>query len=137
MTGRAGGRPLVGMQSKMDFSEIFRFVAALAFIIGLIGLCAMLAKRFGLVPGGVTAPGSQRRLGIVEVKQIDPKLRLVLIRRDGKEHLILTGGDSPLLIEGGIDAPAPADIADAAALASPAPVLQFQRIVDFIKERRA
>lgn len=123
----------------MDFSEIFRFVAALAFIIGLIGLCAMLAKRFGLVPGGVTAPGSQRRLGIVEVKQIDPKHRLVLIRRDGKEHLLLTGGEQPLLIEGGIDAPVAAEVVAGsdAAPAAPAPVLQFQRIVDFIKERRA
>ncbi|MEQ8326991.1 MAG: flagellar biosynthetic protein FliO [Parvibaculum sp.] len=121
----------------MDFSEIFRFVAALAFIIGLIGLCAMLAKRFGLVPGGVTAPGSQRRLGIVEVKQIDPKHRLVLIRRDGKEHLLLTGGEQALLVETGIDAPAPLEAADPIQPATPASVVQFQRIVDFIRERRA
>ncbi|ABS64178.1 hypothetical protein Plav_2569 [Parvibaculum lavamentivorans DS-1] len=124
----------------MDFSEIFRFVAALAFIIGLIGLCAVLAKRFGLVPGGVTAPGSQRRLGIVEVKQIDPKHRLVLIRRDGKEHLLLTGGDHPLLVETGIEAPVPAEVAPAEAapvLPFERPAAQFQRIVDFIRERRA
>lgn len=122
----------------MDFSDIFRFVAALAFILGLIGVCAIVARRFGLAPGA-SAPGGQRRLGIVEVKAIDAKHRLLLIRRDGKEHLILTGGETPLLIEGGIDAPAPVEVAETtpAQFALPAHVVQFQRIVEFIKERRA
>ncbi|MEP2830637.1 hypothetical protein [Parvibaculum sp.] len=122
----------------MDFSEIFRFVAALAFILGLIGVCAILARRFGFAPGA-SPVGGQRRLGIVEVKAIDAKHRLLLIRRDGKEHLILTGGETPLLIEGGIDAPAPAEIEQPlpAQYALPGHVVQFQRIVDFIKERRA
>jgi flagellar protein FliO/FliZ len=122
----------------MDFSEIFRFVAALAFILGLIGVCAILARRFGFAPGASPA-GGQRRLGIVEVKAIDAKHRLLLIRRDGKEHLILTGGETPLLIEGSIDAPAPAEVEQPvpAQYALPSHVVQFQRIVDFIKERRA
>lgn len=124
----------------MDFSEIFRFVAALAFILGLIGVCALLARRFGLAPGTSLA-GSQRRLGIVEVKPVDAKHRLILIRRDGKEHLVMIGGDTPLLLESGIDAPEPA-LAEPTApeqpgFAAPAHVVQFQRIVDFIKERRA
>ncbi|HCX66978.1 flagellar biosynthetic protein FliO [Parvibaculum sp.] len=125
----------------MDFSEIFRFVAALAFILGLIGVCAILARRFGFAPGASPA-GGQRRLGIVEVKAIDAKHRLLLIRRDGKEHLILTGGETPLLIESSIDAPAPAEVEQPAQpvpaqYALPGHVVQFQRIVDFIKERRA
>ncbi len=137
---RPGGRPLVGMQSKMDFSEIFRFVAAFAFILGLIGVCALLARRFGLAPGASLA-GPQRRLGIVEVKPVDAKHRLVLIRRDGKEHLVLMGGDTPLLLESGIDAPEPVAVEPGEqqrpAFAAPAHVVQFQRIVEFIKERRA
>ncbi len=131
----------VGAQSKMDFSEIFRFVAALAFIIGLIGLCAMAAKRLGFAPGGAASNGSQRRLGIVEVKPVDAKHRLILIRRDGKEHLVLMGGEHALLIESGIDAPEAVEIETITPAAfgapAPAPALQFQRIVDFIKERRA
>lgn len=127
----------------MDFSEIFRFVAALAFILGLIGVCAILARKLGLVPGA-TPVGGQRRLGIVEVKAVDAKHRLLLIRRDGKEHLILTGGEHPLLIEAGIDAPVPVETRPAetdatapAQTALPPHVVQFQRIVEFIKERRA
>lgn len=128
----------------MDFSEIFRFVAALAFILGLIGLCAMLAKRFGLAPG-VTSVGSNRRVGIVEVRPVDAKHRLLLIRRDGKEHLVLIGGEHPLLIESGIDAPEQPAAAAASAddklprpeFTGPAHIVQLQRFVEYIKERRA
>ena len=127
----------------MDFSEIFRFVAALAFILGLIGICAVLARRFGLAPGA-TSISAQKRLGIVEVRPIDARHRLLLIRRDGKEHLVMIGGDHPLLIESGIDAPvAPAVIETTESstakqsFAGPPHIVQLQRFVEFIKERRA
>ena len=121
----------------MDFSEIFRFAAALAFIIGLIGVCAFGARRLGLATGGFSSPGSLKRLAISEVKVVDAKHRLILIRRDNKEHLVLLGGEEALLIESGIDAPAIEAAPAAADGAAATPVLQFQRIVDFIKERRA
>ncbi len=121
----------------MELSEIFRFVASLVFIIGLIGLCAFAAKKLGLASGGVTATGNQKRLAVIEVKVIDAKHRLVLMRRDDKEHLILIGGEQNLLIESGIQAPEVPEI-DLQAPATPtAPVLQFQKFVEFIKERRA
>lgn len=121
----------------MDFSEIFRFAAALAFIIGLIGVCAWGARRLGLATGGFSGAGSPKRLSISEVKVVDAKHRLVLIRRDDKEHLVLLGGEQNLVIESGIDAPAIDTAIASAGAAATAPALQFQRIVDFIKERRA
>lgn len=122
----------------MELSEIFRFVASLLFILGLIGLCAYAAKRLGLATGGAVPTGTQKRLSVVEVKVIDGKHRLVLMRRDNREHLVLIGGERDLLIEAGIEAPADAetDITQP----QPAPtgaVLHVQKIVDFIKERRA
>jgi flagellar protein FliO/FliZ len=127
----------------MDFSEIFRFVAALAFILGLIGICAVLARRFGLAPGA-TSISAQKRLGIVEVRPIDARHRLLLIRRDGKEHLVMIGGDHPLLIESGIDAPVAPTVIETAengtakqTFAGPPHIVQLQRFVEFIKERRA
>lgn len=122
---------------QMDITEIFRFAAALAFIVGLIGVCAYAAKRFGLATGGFGSAGSHKRLSITEVKVVDTKHRLVLIRRDDKEHLILMGGDQNLLIEAGIDAPAIVEVAPVTDGVRPAPSLQFQRVVEFIKERRA
>ncbi len=43
-----------------------------------------------------------RRIGVVEHFPIDKERRLVLVRRDNVEHLILTGGENDLVIEQGI-----------------------------------
>ncbi|MBI1650399.1 flagellar biosynthetic protein FliO [Hyphomicrobium sulfonivorans] len=48
-----------------------------------------------------------RRIEIVEQAIVDPKRRLILIRRDGIEHLIMTGGPVDIVIESGIDGPQP------------------------------
>lgn len=48
--------------------------------------------------------GSGRRLGMVEAMTLDPKRRLVLIKRDSVEHLVLLGASTELLIESNIQA---------------------------------
>jgi len=45
------------------------------------------------------------RLGVIEQASVDSRRRLVLIRRDGVEHLIMTGGPVDVVIETGIQAP--------------------------------
>ena len=47
-----------------------------------------------------------QRLGISEYHEIDKSRRLVLVRRDNVEHLILIGGAQDLVIEPGITAAA-------------------------------
>lgn len=42
------------------------------------------------------------RLGITEYHEIDKSRRLVLIRRDGVEHLLLIGGMQDIVVENGI-----------------------------------
>lgn len=85
----------------MELVEYFRFALALCFVLGLIGACGFAAKRFGLTarPG---APGNKDRLAIVEVRAIDAKRKLLLIRRDDVQHLLLLGGQQDLLIEANI-----------------------------------
>jgi flagellar biogenesis protein FliO len=63
------------------------------------------------------------RLGISEYYEIDKNRRLVLIRRDEVEHLVMVGGEQDLVIESGIGAPALAVAAEApiAAQMRPAP----------------
>jgi hypothetical protein len=51
--------------------------------------------------------GRTRRLHIVETTSLDQKRRLVLVRRDNVEHLIMTGGAQELVIEDGIAVPPP------------------------------
>lgn len=119
----------------MEITEVFRFVAALMFIIGLIGLCAYVAKRLGLANGGWHPTSAPKRLAIVEVKAIDAKHRLLLIRRDGKEHLILMG-EQNLLIEAGIDAPEPIISETPAPVAAPVALVLppwLKRLVDMTR----
>ena len=88
-----------------------RFVLALAAVIVLIFAVAWVARRLGLAGRLVSVGGKRRRLAVVEVLPLDAKRRLVLLRRDGAEHLVLIGLGGDVVIERGIGAPA----ADAAA----------------------
>ncbi|MCH8183237.1 MAG: FliO/MopB family protein [Proteobacteria bacterium] len=91
----------------MEFGTIFRFVVALVFVLGLIGVLAVVAKRAGLSPRvSRSVPGTNKRLSIVEVMAIDAKRRLVLIRRDDREHLVLLGADRDLVVESNVVPPA-------------------------------
>ena len=45
------------------------------------------------------------RLAVLDAAAVDPRRRLVLVRRDDVEHLILIGGPSDVVVESGIGAP--------------------------------
>jgi flagellar protein FliO/FliZ len=83
----------------MELSAYFRFVAALIFVLGIIGVFALIARRF--VPGArnINRRGIERRLSIVEVVPVDTKRRLVLLKRDDTEHLVLLGPNGDMIVE--------------------------------------
>src|SRR3954467_13399153 len=72
-------------------------VGALIVLAGLVLLFLVLRSIGGRVRGGKGA-----RLGISEYHEIDKDRRLVLVRRDDYEHLILIGGAQCLVVESGI-----------------------------------
>ena len=86
----------------MGFDTYWRFALALAFVVALIGACAWVARRLGLA-GRLAVRSGTRRLTILEVLPLDAKRRLILLRRDEVEHLILLGHNSDLVIERGRD----------------------------------
>lgn len=87
----------------MDMGNYLRFVLALVFVIGLIALLAAVARRAGWgFPATAIKRASNRRLGIMEVTPLDGRRRLILVRRDDTEHLLLIGPTSELVIETGI-----------------------------------
>ncbi len=53
--------------------------------------------------GGGTRGRRGSRLGILEYHDLDKTRRLVLVRRDDVEHLVLIGGHQDLVIESGIE----------------------------------
>jgi flagellar protein FliO/FliZ len=76
----------------MDLAELARAFFALLLTLGLIGLAAWGARRFGpewLVR--LQRPKAERRLAIIESLPLDPARRLVLVRLDATERLLLLG----------------------------------------------
>ena len=89
----------------MEFSGYLRFLLALVFVLGLIGLATAVMRRMGLgFPVGALKRPGNRRLSVVETAPLDGRRRLVLVRRDDTEHLIVLGPSSELVIESGIKA---------------------------------
>ena len=87
----------------MDFEQIFRFLMALVFVLGLIAALKPGCQRIGFTPRATrTKSSAKRRLSIVEVLSVDAKRRLILVRRDATEHLVLLGVDRDLVVEAGL-----------------------------------
>jgi hypothetical protein len=85
--------------------DVVYWGAILAIIagMGVMGAVAVRAYRSGLTPSDVFfKPRPEPRLGVIEQASVDGKRRLLLIRRDDVEHLIMTGGPVDVLIETGI-----------------------------------
>jgi flagellar protein FliO/FliZ len=66
-------------------------------------------------------PRPEPRLAVMEQASVDRMRRLVLIRRDDVEHLIMTGGPVDVVIETGIAAPHDAATATGAERQEPDP----------------
>ncbi len=87
----------------MSIVTYLRFAAALAVVLALIGALAWAARRFGLAPRA-TGAGRDKRLQIMEVATVDARRRLILVRRDQVEHLLLLGHSQDLVVERNIAA---------------------------------
>jgi flagellar protein FliO/FliZ len=93
----------------MTAGTYLQFVLALAFVLALIAVLAWAVKRFGLFAHVVPVRGGKKRITVVESAPLDAKRRLVLIRRDDREHLLLLGANGDAVVESGIPAaPEPA-----------------------------
>ncbi len=86
----------------MDMMDFARYLGALLLVLGLVGGAGLAARRFGL--GSFVKPAIARRLQVVETLGIAPRQRLLIVRRDDVEHLILTGPEGTSVIESGIAA---------------------------------
>ncbi len=76
-----------------------RFFIAFLVVLALIGLTAWLVRRFGANRLGGAARGRQPRLAVIDAATVDGRRRLVLIRRDNIEHLLMIGGPTDLVVE--------------------------------------
>ena len=87
---------------EIDSVSYLKFFFALLFVIGLIGAFALIAKKFGMGNFNTARRGNSTRLFIIESLQLDSKRKLVLVRCDEKDNLLLIGGATDLLIKDNI-----------------------------------
>jgi hypothetical protein len=77
-----------------------RFFIAFIVVFALIGLVAWLVRRFGSgALGSAGARGRAPRLAVIEAGAVDGRRKLVLIRRDNVEHLLMIGGPADIVVE--------------------------------------
>lgn len=77
-----------------------RFFIAFLVVLALIGVTAWLVRRFGANRlGGGAGRGRQPRLAVIDAAPVDGRRRLLLIRRDNVEHLLMIGGPTDVLVE--------------------------------------
>ena len=82
----------------MNFLDLARAVFGLAFTVGIIGLCAWAARRYApQLLARMNTDRGERRLQVVETLVLDPARRLVLVRVDDEERLILLGEGRELI----------------------------------------
>lgn len=84
-----------------DWGLVLRFLVALAVVLALIAAATWLARRYlgSAMMGGLVG---RRRLSVVESAMLDGKSRLVLVRRDNTEHLLVLGPAGAAVVESGI-----------------------------------
>jgi flagellar protein FliO/FliZ len=82
----------------MNFLDLARAVFGLAFTLGLIGIVAWASRRYApQLLAKLSAERGARRLHVVETLVLDPARRLVLVRVDDEERLILLGEGRELI----------------------------------------
>ena len=85
------------------------FIIAFIVVLALIGLVAYLVRRFGGSRLGSNANrGRMPRLAVIDAAAVDGRRRLVLVRRDNVEHLLMIGGPTDIVVEQNIVRASPA-----------------------------
>jgi flagellar protein FliO/FliZ len=76
-----------------------RFFVAFLIVLGVIGAIWWIVRRFGSGRLGASPRGRQPRLAVIDYASVDNRRRLILVRRDNVEHLLMIGGPSDIVVE--------------------------------------
>jgi flagellar protein FliO/FliZ len=80
-----------------------KFFFAFVVVLALIGVAAWLVRRFASNRlGANTNRGRMPRLAVIDAAAVDGRRRLVLVRRDNIEHLLMIGGPTDIVVESNI-----------------------------------
>ena len=86
-----------------------QFFLAFVIVLALLGAMFWVLRRFGSGRlGSVGLRGRQPRLAVIDYASVDGRRRLILVRRDNVEHLVMIGGPTDVVVESNIVRAAPA-----------------------------
>lgn len=95
---RRAGRGL----TAVDLIDFSRYFAALLVVLGLLGGVAVILRK-GWLPTGLTGfqglERRERRLGVKESLILDPRRRVVIVKSDDVEHVLLLGPERETVLE--------------------------------------
>lgn len=121
--------------------EILSWLLFMVFIAALLVVGGLLLRGYlstgspsgalkDALTGNFFGPRPPKRLEVIDQANVDGRRKLLLIRRDGVEHLIMTGGPVDVVIETGIQASARSrETAEAAAPVYERPPLTLGKAV--------
>lgn len=115
----------------MLLSEILRVLFGLIAVLGMIGIAAYAARRLNLI-SSAQGLARRKRLSVVETLAIDTRRRLIIVRCDDKEHLLVLGQSGETLIESALSGPEESEAPDQ----QTTPVNPFVSLRDFTKNVR-
>jgi len=95
----------------LDWIDYARSVFALLATLGLILGVAWGARRLGMLQAGASGP---KRLKVTESIMIDPRRRLMIVRCDEREHLLLLGPAGDVVVSEFAAAAEPVEQAESA-----------------------
>ncbi len=75
-----------------------RAMLALVVVVGLVVFCAGILRKTGWDKRLMGGKATSRRLSIIETLYLDPKRRLVIVRCDTQEYVLLLGPSGDALI---------------------------------------
>ncbi len=83
-----------------ELPQILKAVAALVFVLALMGGLSLVLKKLGL-SSAMPIKSGDKRLKLVEILPLDGRRKIAIVQRDDVQHLILLGGNEETVIETG------------------------------------
>lgn len=99
-----GREPMFGEWGAL----ILQLVISVVMVLGLIAGVYWLVRRYSAGGFGRLHRSRVPRLAVIDAMTIDARRRLILVRRDNVEHLILIGGPTDVVVEQAIQRRRPA-----------------------------
>lgn len=85
-----------------ELPQFLRLIIALGVVFALMGGLAFALKKLGLATPQSIKSSNKRRLSVVESLPLDARRRLMIVKCDSKEHLVILGTNNDIIIDADI-----------------------------------